>query len=935
MVASNRWAQKIVAFLHDPPGKALVLRSTPHTPHTQLAEVLQKIALDRTASSQESDGSTKADHIASAADRINFPPNTTAYWDQVEPLLRHPLAENAKPHAVPLASNDLKELDNQIQEQVAQHILQPWKNKFGQDLKKLYFHIWRQLYEELARRASLGGWIRLLPAETRQPDHPLEQHLSITAAIADALPQPAFLVFSLGPVQEFIVAARRTQDLWMASWLLSYLSWTAMRSLAEEYGPDVIVFPSLRGQPLCDHWLRTTYGLPCQPSKADLARPTLPNKFVAILPNDEAEKAAKGAEKAVQDEWEQLSEKLYQALSAYFPADEQTQRMWEAQIQGHLEVYWVVLPWIGADNAPGKPQAKAVKEKYRRLLERNQSWQFEQVYQVLDESGQYDPNWGTVYSLLYDLADRVFNARKSLRGFTPSEDHGEKCTLCGQRAALRSANHDAREFWRQTANNRRAQGRHDLKPDGRERLCAVCTVKRFVQREVLEKELGLQGSFPSTSEIAAATFKAQILEKIDDKNVAQALQEFLNYIEQIQIPQTVPEDTIPYLQVRAKNLGELAKKLLRLDGEYLFTETWTRQNLEEVKPDVTEEHAQEGRRRLARLHEVIGATPKKYYAILYMDGDQMGRWLSGTHEKLATFESILHPEVASALRSDPQWQGILDQRRLITPAVHAAISGALASFSLKLVRYVVEERYAGRIVYAGGDDVLAFLPIDHVLPAARELRALFSGQVKVPNGTPNSDLRQASREVSFGDDQCTGYLVFDGEPMLTMGPSATASIGVALAHHLQPLDLALQAVRRAERRAKQVYGRNAIAIEVLKRSGEELTVGMKWFREGMQDAVGELIAFCKLLKEGKLSGKFPYAVHATARALGGVLEEAQKAELRRLLKRQAGESLNQQEKEHQAGEWSERLMNLVRAMRFEEVARWLLACSFIVRGGEP
>jgi CRISPR-associated protein Cmr2 len=870
---------------------------------------------------------------------VNFPAGTTAYWDRVEPVLRHPLAKGAKPHPIPLPSNasELERLDNEVQEYAAQHILRSWTEQFDHDLKKLYFHLWRLLYEELARGTSLGGWIWLLPAETRQPDHPLTQHLSITAAIADALPNPAFLVFSIGPVQEFIAAARRTQDLWMGSWLLSYLSWTAMKSLAEEYGPDVIVFPSLRGQPLCDHWLHAAHGLPCQPSPTDLSRPTFPNKFVAILPSDEAEKAATEAEKAVRNEWKRLSEELYRAPSAYFPADQQMQQMWRAQIQRHLEVYWVALPWIGADKTLVKSQAEAVKKGYQTLLEPNKPWPFEQIYQVLDQSGQYDPNWGTVYSLLYDLADRVFNARKNLRDFMPNEETGEKCTLCGQRAALRSTNHDTREFWRQTANNLRAQGRHDIKPDGRERLCAVCTIKRFVQREILEKEIGLTGSFPSTSEIAVATFKAQILEKLGDSKVQDTLRAFLKHVAQIQIPETVSEDAIPYLQEKAKDREGLAWRLLRLDGEYFFAETWTRKSLEEVNPNITEEQAQKGHQLLGRLYDAIGTTPKKYYAVLHMDGDQMGRWLSGTHDELATFKDILHPEVAQKLQNDPRWQGILDQKRIITPAVHAAISGALASFSLKLVRYVVEERYAGRIVYAGGDDVLALLPIDHVLPAARELRALFSGEVKVLNGSRNTDLRQANWEVAFGDDQCTGYLVLDGEPMLTMGPSATASIGVAIAHHLQPLDLALQAARRAERSAKQRYGRNAIALEVLKRSGEELAVGTKWFKRfgnEVLDCVGELIAFCRLLEEEKLSGKFPYAVYAVARTLCGVPEEAQKAELRRLLKRQAGEGLSREEKERQAEEWSEKLMRLVQAMGFEEMAQWLLVCSFIVRGGE-
>ncbi len=102
----TRWKRKIVAFLHDPPGKALVLRSKSHTPHTQLAEALQQIALGRPADTQEKKWATKADHIASAADRVNFPPGATAYWDQVRPGLTHPLAAGAQPQPVHLPSRD-------------------------------------------------------------------------------------------------------------------------------------------------------------------------------------------------------------------------------------------------------------------------------------------------------------------------------------------------------------------------------------------------------------------------------------------------------------------------------------------------------------------------------------------------------------------------------------------------------------------------------------------------------------------------------------------------------------------------------------------------------------------------------------------------------------------------------------------------------------
>lgn len=929
----TRWTRKTVAFLHDPPGKALVLRSVRHTPHGQLAEALQQIVLGRSADAQEKDRATKADHIASAADRVNFPAGATGYWDQVAPLLTHPLTAGAQAHRVQLPAGNLQALDNEVQEQAGQHILRPWVDSLKE--KHLYFHIWRLLYERLAQQTSLKGWMRLLPADTRQPDHPLEQHLSISAAIADALPNPAFLVFSIGPVQEFIAAARRTQDLWMGSWILSYLSWKAMESLADEFGPDVIVFPSLRGQPLCDHWLHKAYGLSCQPTPEDLGRPTFPNRFLALLPAEEASQAVRKAEEAVREEWKRLAQEVYNALTSILPADGQTKGLWDNQIQGLLEIYWVVFPWPAGDQPPRTAQAKAGKELYEQLCkppedeDEGEDWQFHRIYQTLQKSGQYDPNWGTVYSLFYDLADRAFKARKNLRNFEQAEETGDKCTQCGQRAALRSNNLDSRDFWTQVAEKLRNQKRYEIKPEGKERLCAVCTVKRFMQREVLEQEFALRGSFPSTSEIAAAPFKKRVLEALQkgSQAVRQALEDFLN----IAHPQlaTVAQGAMPYLEAQTQSLtgaeAELAKKLLKIDGEWLHVESWTKEHLKEAGATSNPGDIRKAIETLQALYQAVGARPSKYYALLYMDGDQMGRWLSGTHEGLATFGDTWHPEVREKLGNNPDWQDIAQLQRVITPAVHAAISQALGRFALRLVPHIVEERSPGRLIYAGGDDVLALVPLEDALAVARELRAAFSGHIRFASG----DL-----QVCLGDHQVTGYVEWEEDVFLTMGPKATASIGLVFAHHLQPLDLVLQAARRAERAAKRQYGRNALAVEVLKRSGETVSVGAKWSYEGMPDVVALLIDVTKRLQEGQISGKWPYAVQAEAAALEALPEEAQRAELKRLLKRQAEQELSREEKDEQAEKLSGELAVLATHMGFEEMSRWLLVCSFIARGGE-
>lgn len=460
-------------------------------------------------------------------------------------------------------------------------------------------------------------------------------------------------------------------------------------------------------------------------------------------------------------------------------------------------------------------------------------------------------------------------------------------------------------FWRQIAVNLKNRSRYDLKPAGRERLCAVCTVKRFVQREVLERELGVERGFPSTSEVAVATFKAAVLEKLSDPNhgprLAEALHNHLTSLRRLRFPPTVAKGAIPKLHRLLHHLSNVppqvkvnADRFLDYDGDAFFEETFIPKRLkDDYDLSVSESDAaaaRESLRKLVKAAEEAGIPPPaKYYAALYMDGDRAGQWLSGEHEGLTRLRKVLHPSVRQPLEGNPEWVNLLNKQRLLTPALHAAISNALASFSLKLVRLVIEERHAGRVVYAGGDDVLALLPLDEALSAARELRALFSGQVKHEKAlvefAPDENL-----PVDFGDEQLSGYLVNRETPskeiLLTMGPTASASIGIAIAHHLQPLDATLQAMREAEHTAKETYHRNAICMYLLKRSGEEVQVGAQWFYDDrQQDTVAMINDICERFKSGHLAMKLAHAVFEDSRTLSHLSKEAQQAELKRLLKR--------------------------------------------------
>jgi CRISPR-associated protein Cmr2 len=305
---------------------------------------------------------------------------------------------------------------------------------------------------------------------------------------------------------------------------------------------------------------------------------------------------------------------------------------------------------------------------------------------------------------------------------------------------------------------------------------------------------------------------------------------------------------------------------------------------------------------------------------------------------LPKFAEILHPQVREQLKGQSNWQTVLETQRLMSPSLHAAISEALANFALKAVPFVVEKLHAGRLVYAGGDDVLALLPLADVLPAAHKLRALFSGEAK----RFGNDIL-----VEFGSKQWTGWLEWEKRKLLTMGNRATASIGIVVAHRLHPLRDVLRQGREAEEDAKELYERNAICVRWLKRSGEQVQMGAQFFypKHCINDTLQVLMEFAELMRT-KISRGFATDLMRESFALADLDEKAQEAELRRLLKRRSELS------DDQIKDWAQKLARLAVALDAHadsnadpfdltrpqrgivELGKWLTFLRFLTGGGE-
>ncbi len=224
------------------------------------------------------------------------------------------------------------------------------------------------------------------------------------------------------------------------------------------------------------------------------------------------------------------------------------------------------------------------------------------------------------------------------------------------------------------------------------------------------------------------------------------------------------------------------------------------------------EDSEETERRTSRKDsgkEVVG-----YLAVLHMDGDSMGKHLS-------------------TLKSREE---------------HTAFSAKLTQFATQIVPKIIKEHggAGGLLVYSGGDDVLALLPLKHALKCAHELYKAFRA--------------------------LTGL---------------TASAGIAITPHDLPLDNALEMARKAEETAKDNYGRDAVVFTEAHGTGQMRSAGANW------QVVQFLQRLQELFEQGKISSKLGYELQTIDHDLQAVdMQALREAEILRVAKRRTAEGVD-------------------------------------------
>lgn len=543
-------------------------------------------------------------------------------------------------------------------------------------------------------------------------------------------------LFTIGPVQSFIAHARKTQDLYTGSFLLSHLIDFAMKELKNE--KKVIncklIFPSENIE-------------------------SKPNRFIAEIESDDVKSVGGKLENFVKEEFENIAQNVLGSLSKKY--DRGFEDSFLKQIKTHLQIYWVAIP-LNND--------------------------YPQIYSELEKT------IGAIKNV------RVFKQLNNGEGRV-----GRKCSLCGERNVL---------FYKKTSSGKvpayiqkdAIELKDEYKLNPGEGLCTVCFTKRFYKKNQ---------SFPSTAEIS-------LMDKI-------------------------PED----------DLNTFKNK--KLDPQLFFEENLTKDYFKKFKIKIPLEEVKKLRKKILDKNNLKSKNLSKYYVLIMLDGDRMGKWLSG--ESLGEKEKIRLEDF------------------------HNKLSKALGDYADKVKKIIKEPR--GKLVYAGGDDLLAFVNLNHLFDVLIDLRKEF----------PKFE------ELGFN---------------IKNGCKSTASAGIVIAHYKTPLSEVLKWARKMEKKeakAEEKGGRDAFAIAVLKHSGEIDKTVWKWNEDNENkslriELLKELVKELNDDKEG-FSNTFIKNLNIEFQKLGEIENDMMlKVEIKRLLGRSSQIKGDKEKKKQKVQKWQGKLYNI-------------------------
>lgn len=548
------------------------------------------------------------------------------------------------------------------------------------------------------------------------------------------------MLFSIGPVQEFIAQARRTRDLWFGSFLLSELSKAGAKKFQELGG--TLIFPVF--------------------NESSAESNNAPNKILGEISHEQPSSVARQVKKAIYNKWKEYADFVRGKVDPYIQKG-----TWNRQVDDLLEFYAV---WTEMQTPEEAANASA-----------------------------------SPYHMALQEVEGLMAARKTLRDFKQNEPGA----LFGE---PKSSLDGGRESVFQKTPQQVAQlakwgiGEH-------ESLDAISVIKRLSLHKHPSK------TFPSVCDKAFAPYQNMLKQNEQMKQAAiQYVKDVETYLENMN------------LTVAPLDLSEASLFYERRIEDYLEQCGLVGIARTEAKNDITQllEKYFKGEYSKHNGQPIKPPTPSPYYAFLMADGDKMGSQL----------RNIQHVES------------------------HIAFSKTLSTFASK-ARGIIS-KCEGTLIYGGGDDVMAYVPVHQCLEAAGKLQREFVSTMKA---------HQHSE----------------------IPPSI--SIGIAIVHMLEPLEEVRSMARQAEQFAKQE--RNSLAIHFQKRGGGDTMNISVSFQIDPVASIQEMTAW---LKQSYFTSGFAYGLRelyqtyeqSSFRKQPEILDELIPLEIRRLAFKKKTEAKTEQ-----------------------------------------
>lgn len=348
------------------------------------------------------------------------------------------------------------------------------------------------------------------------------------------------------------------------------------------------------------------------------------------------------------------------------------------------------------DNFKPEQVTDAVQEAWKALAEFIWEKDIYAVFRdapILEKPGiiwdrQIPAFWDMSWVITDDFEDSsALDRRKNWRSYFTPDEPGVKCSMMNGWQELSGSVKPNRvemdEFWGYLRENGGGGIQNDLSE--KEALCAIAFIKRrfsryFVSFEHNMKQGWLLKGWVVPSGVPSVSYMATVhwLEQATLNVAPDLLNEFSREARKL---------TGNYgewqTDIKCLDKGGGGKLFNSLDGNVFFSN-----NLENKALFSDQGQAKKVLSCLNRINNTEGLPPASpFYAVLMMDGDSLGKNMSDTDKQ-------------------------------------DAITNGLASFTEGVPEIVYNKN--GFLIYAGGDDVLAILPLEDAIPCATALRTHYN-----------------------------------------------------------------------------------------------------------------------------------------------------------------------------------------------------------------